>query len=118
MTVFALGVSILILGIAVRAESPWYVIAPVALALAMLVVAIILNPQSGSTLSAESLSFFHGGKEETILLADVATMKVSRWTDGPDQVTLHLKSGRVVDVPSLCADSKLVQALQGLGITE
>ncbi len=118
MTVFALGVSAVMLAFAVRYQAPWYFYAPVVLAAAMLVWLIIHNPQSGADLSADAFHFFHNGKEQTVRLADIAHMTVSRWTEGPDTVALYLKSGDVIHVPSLCADSKLAPALRDAGVVE
>jgi hypothetical protein len=101
-----------------RNEAPWYFIVPVGLSAAMGLWAIIANPQAGSRLDADSLHFYNGAAQETIRIKDVASMKVTNWTDGPDSVTLTLKSGAVIDVPSLCADSTLAVALRDLGVAE
>jgi hypothetical protein len=118
MTLFALLVGAAMLGTAAHYGAPWYFFAPVGIAVAMLIWLVVRNPQSGCDLNARSLFFFYQGKTETIPLADVASMKVTNWTDGPDTVALHLKSGKVVRVPSLCADSKLVPALRELGVID
>jgi hypothetical protein len=118
VTVFALGVGAAMLGIGVGYNAPWYFFAPVGLAVAMLVWAIVYNPQSGCVLSADRLFFHNRGKEETLYFADTASITVRSWSDGPDEVSFHLKSGRVVHVPSLCADSKLAAALRDLAIVE
>ncbi len=80
--------------------------------------AIIANPQSGLALNAETLYFFNRSTQETVRITDIASMKVSRWSDGPDTVALTLKSGGMVNVPSLCADSKLSVVLRDLGVVE
>ena len=98
--------------------APWYFLMPVALAWAIALWAIIANPQSGSVLNAETLHFYHQSKKETMRIADIASMKVSRWSDGPDTVALTLKSGGTVHVPGMCADSKLAVALLDLGVCE
>ncbi len=116
MTIFALGVSAAMLAAAIHYGASWYFYAPVGLGTAMLIWAIIRNPQSGAELNADALRFFHNGKEETVRLADIARMTASTSSDGPDTVALHLKSGKVVHVPSLCADSKLAPALRDLGV--
>jgi hypothetical protein len=118
MNFLALGVCALMLTVAFHYSAPWYFLAPVGLATAMALWGIIANPQSGSDLTSENLSFFHWGKTETIAIADIASMKVSRWSEGPDTVALNLNSGGVVHVPSVCADSKLAIALQDLGVRE
>jgi hypothetical protein len=80
--------------------------------------AILANPKTGSVLTREKLHFFNRGTKETVLVSDIASMSVRRWTDGPDTVTLHLKSGRAHAVSSLCADSRLAPALRALGVGE
>jgi hypothetical protein len=117
-TIFAFGASIAMMAFAARYAAPWYFLVPVGLAAAMALWAIIANPQTGSILTAETLHFFNRGSKETVRIADVASMKVTNWSDGPDTVALTLTSGRVIHVPSLCADSKLAVALRGLGISE
>jgi hypothetical protein len=116
--VFALVVSVIMMAFAAHHDAPWYMLAPVGLSAAMALVAIIANPQTGSTLTSQSLEFFNQGTRETIDIKDVASMKVVTWTDGPDTVTLTLKTGRAVRIPSLCADSKLAIALRSLGVRE
>jgi hypothetical protein len=115
---FALVFSLVMMAFAYHYAAPWYFLVPVGLAAAMALFAIIANPQTGSTLTTETLHFFNRGTQETVRIADVVSMKVSKWTDGPDTVALHLKSGSVVNVPSLCADSKLAIALRDLGVPE
>jgi hypothetical protein len=117
-TIFALGVSAVMLAFGAHHAAPWYFLVPVGLAAAMALWAIITNPQTGSTLTAETLHFFNRGAEEKVYIADVASMKVEKWSDGPDTVTLTLTSSRVICVPSLCADSKLAGALRVLGVSE
>ena len=118
MTFLGLVISAAMLAFAAYHAAPWYFLVPVALSGAMTIWAIIANPQSGSVLNAETLHFFHQSKEEIVPIADIASMKVSRWSDGPDTVTLTLKSGGKVHIPSMCADSKLAVALKDLGVEE
>jgi hypothetical protein len=116
--VFALVFSLAMLAFAARYAAPWYFLVPVGLAAAMALWAIIANPQTGSILTPETLHFFNRGSKETVCIAEIASMKVTNWSDGPDTVAITLKSGDVVYVPSLCADSKLAVALRGLGVDE
>jgi hypothetical protein len=117
-TIFALGVGMAMLALGISHAAPWYFLAPVALSLAMALWLIIANPQSGSVLNTETLYFFYRNKKETLRIADIASMKVTDWSDGPDTVAITLKSGDIVHVPSMCADSKLAVALRGLKIAE
>jgi hypothetical protein len=116
--IFVLGVSVMMLAFAAHYEAPWYFLVPVGLSAAMALWAIITNPQTGLTLNADTLHFFNRGTQETVQIRDVASMKVTKWSDGPDTVALTLTSGRIVYVPSMCADSKLAVALRELGIDE
>ena len=117
-TIFALGVSAVMVAVGVSYGAPWYFIAPVVLAGAMALWAIIANPQSGLVLNAEMLYFFHRSTKKTVRITDIASIKVSQWSDGPDTVAITLKSGGIVHVPSLCADSKLAAVLRNLGVVE
>jgi hypothetical protein len=116
--VFVLGVSLAMLAYGAYREAPWYFLMPVGLSVAMALWAIIANPQAGSTLKADTLYFYNRGTQETIRIKDIASMKISNWTDGPDTVALTLKSGDIVHVPSMCADSKLAVKLRELGVAE
>lgn len=118
ITILVLCLSVAMIGFAVHHAAPWYFLVPVGLSGAMTLWAIIANPQSGSVLNGETLCFFHRSTQETVRINDIFSMKVSRWSDGPDTVALTLKSGGVVHVPSLCADSKLAVALRDLGVVE
>jgi hypothetical protein len=118
MTVVVLCFSVAMLAFVAQHAASWYFLVPVLLSGAMALWAIIANPQTGATLDAETLHFFSQGTEETVQIADIASMKVSRWSDGPDTVALTLKSGDIVHVPSLCADSRLAVMLKDLGIVE
>lgn len=117
-TFFAFFVSLALLVAVASYALPWYFYVPLALSVAMSLWAIIADPQTGSELSAETLHFFNRHHKDTIRIADIASMKVTNWTDGPDTVALTLKSGRVVHIPSMCADSKLGPALRELGVAE
>jgi hypothetical protein len=116
--IFVLIVSMLLLAIAAGYSASWHFLLPVCLSGAMALWAIIENPKKGSILTAETLHFFNHGTQEIVSIKDIVRMKVTKQSDGPDTVTQTLKSGRVVHIPSLCADSQLAIALQHLGITE
>jgi hypothetical protein len=113
-----LGISLALLGFVAYREAPWYLFIPVGLSMAMALWAIIADPQAGSRLNTDTLHFYNRATQETIRIKDVASMKVSNWTDGPDTVALTLKSGDLVNVPGICADSELAVALRDLGVPE
>jgi hypothetical protein len=117
-TIFALGVSLLIWAFAAHYAAPWYFQAPVGLSAAIALWSIIANPQTGSSLTAETLYFYNNSDTETVHVSDIASMKITHWSDGPDTITLTLISGRVIQVPSMCADSKLAVMLRELGVSE
>jgi hypothetical protein len=117
-TLFALVFSIAMLGFGLLHQAPWYYLVPVWIPLAMLVWVIARNPQSGSVLTAQSLTIYYTGKNETVMLHDISSMTVTNWSDGPDTVCLTLVSGRKINIPSMSADSKLAPALRQLGVAE
>jgi hypothetical protein len=116
--IFVLAVSILLLAIAASYSAPWYFLLPVFLSATTALWTIIENPKTGATLTAETLHFYYRRTQEIVSIKDIVSMTITKWSDGPDTVTLNLKSRRVVHIPSLCADSQLAVALQHLGITE
>ncbi len=115
---FVLCFSVAMIAFVARYSDTWYFQIPVVLSAAVALWAIIANPQTGSTLTTQKLSFYNRSKPEDVLIKDIASMKVTNWTDGPDTVALTMKSRVVVHVPSMCADSKLAVALRELGISE
>ena len=117
-TIAAFCLFALILGFGITYGAPWYFLMPVGLFGLLIVWAIVANPQTGLVLTRYELQFFNRSTKQAVAVDDIAGMTVGQWSDGPDTVTLHLKSGQMVQVPSLCADSKLAPALRVLGITD
>ena len=117
-TLFGLCASAAMLTFGIYYNAPWYFLLPASLCAGMMLLAILFNPKTGSVLTAEKLQFHNRSAKDTVLIADIASIKVRNWTDGPDTVELTLKSGRAIHVPSLCADSKLAVALRALGVSE
>jgi hypothetical protein len=117
-TISGLIVSIAMLAIAAAYAAPWYFVAPAVLSALMLIWAIARNPQSGCDLDRTTLHFFTQAETVRVHLTDIVSMKVTRWSDGPDSVTLTLASGDKITVPSMCADSKLAVTLKELGVVE
>jgi hypothetical protein len=118
MTIFAFVVSVAMMGFAAHYAAPWYFLVPVGLSAVMALLAIIANPQTGSTLSSKTLQLLNRGKTETIHIKDIVRMRVTHWHDGRDSVSLTLKSGGFIYVSALCADNGLVIALRELGVNE
>lgn len=77
---------------------------------------LIANPQSGAVLTRETLRFFHGKKDQIIRLTDIASVKRRSYSESSDDVTLTLRSGQKVYVPSQSVDRRLDAALQKVGI--
>jgi hypothetical protein len=117
-TILASGLFAAMLAIGLVVKAPWFYFLPLALGGLISMWAIWRNPKSGSTLTASALTFFNRSDNKTIFLADIASMKVQNWTDGPDTVVLNLRSGMTVHIPSLCADSKLAVALRAQGVPD
>jgi hypothetical protein len=117
-TVFVLCLSVVMMAFGVHYTAPWYFLVPLGLAAGMALWATLTNPQTGSRLTGNTLTFCNRGTKESVPVGEIASMTVQNWTDGPDTVVLHLISGRAVAVPGLCADSKLAIALRELGIKE
>lgn len=116
VVICALIASIIMLTIGFYFGAPWYFLMAPAAAIIMTLLAIISNHQAGSILTADALHFYNRGTSKKVLICEIATMSVTRWSDGPDTIALTLKSGHTVHVPAISADSKLAVALQKLGI--
>lgn len=96
--------------------APWFWFLPIGFALAGAVWLLAANPQSGCVLTKDALHFYALDMRRTVALSDIAAMDVQRWSEGPDSVTLILRSGERIAVPSTCGGSALVAALDRAGI--
>lgn len=97
-------------------DAPWYAMAPMWAALLGVGWLLVTNPQSGAVLTQRSLRFFHGRQSRTIALADIVSVKRHIWSEGPDEVTLVLKNGEEVVLPSQSIDRNFVAALEAAGV--
>ncbi len=104
------------IGLGLLYSAPWQFFVPATMVVAMMAWAVARNPLSGTDLDVETLQFFHNGTRTTVRLTEINYLTVHRNTDEPDTVRLVIKSGKIIHVPSLCADSQLASALQRLGI--
>jgi hypothetical protein len=115
---FVFVLSLVMMAVVSGHPVPWHFYVPVVLAGSMALWAIVANPQTGATLTPQVLQIMNRSHQESLNVADIVSIKVTTWTDGPDTVQLTLTSGRKFQVPSLCADSKLATALRDLGVRE
>jgi hypothetical protein len=98
--------------------APWYWMAIVGLPTLALLFTVWANKRSGSRITAEILRFFHGKTDRTFHIADIAGLRVHRWSDGPNDVELQLKSGERVDIPADARGKGFVEALKTAGVAE
>jgi hypothetical protein len=114
MLAFALGM--LALGIVYAA--PWYWMVIVGLSALVVLFVVWTNEQSGSLITCDTLRFFQGKTDRTLRIADIAGLRVQRWSDGPDGVELELKSGERIDVPADVRGKGFIEALKQAGVPE
>jgi hypothetical protein len=95
---------------------PWFAMLPGCLACLAVGWPLFTNRQSGAILTRDTLLYFHGKKNRTIKLIDIASVERRSWSESPDDVALTLVSGEKVYLPSPCVDRGLDAALQKAGI--
>jgi hypothetical protein len=110
ITYLALGVSLAMLALGYGYGAPWFFLAPVAFVVVMSAAMIIINRQSGMELIGSEVRFYSGNWAETIAVADIIDMQVTRWSDGAPSATLSLKTGKKFSIPGYCVGS--VKALE------
>jgi hypothetical protein len=117
-TILALMLFIAMTMIALYAKADWYFFIPIVIGGAMLVWMVIVNRTSGARLNEQRLYLYIGTWQKTINVSDMASLKVTRWSDGAPTLTLKLKTGKSELVSSNCVgDSKtFCAALEQLGI--
>jgi hypothetical protein len=104
--VFVIGaISLVMVMIAYHYNAEWYFFIPLGLSLAMSLWSIIVDRLSGMDLAGTSITMFAGNWKNTIDIADIAAVKITRWTDGAPTVVLKLKNGKSETVPGYCLGS-------------
>jgi hypothetical protein len=112
------AISLVMIVISFQYNAEWYFFIPLGLSLAMSLWAIIVDRLSGMDLAGTSITLFAGTWKNTIGIADIAAVKVTRWSDGAPTVTLTLKNGKREMVPGYCIGSskEFADALAARGI--
>jgi hypothetical protein len=114
MLAFAVGM----VAVGIVYAAPWYWMAIVGLSALALLFMVWTNTQSGSLITAETLRFFHGKTDRTLRIDNITGLHVHRWSDGPDDVTLQLKSGEHIDIPADARGKGFIDALKQAGVPE
>lgn len=116
MTYFAGLFAASMVGFGYWANAPWYAMLPMVGALLGMGWLLAANVQSGAQLTVHKLRFYHGRLDRIIALADVASVERHVWSEGPDDITLILKDGERVAIPSQSVDRQFVAALKTAGL--
>lgn len=119
VTILALTVSIGFLAFGAAYGAPWWWYPPALFAALLAGYAALCNPQSGICLDQRQLCVFSGAWQRTVALADLRSISIDDWSEGPPTATAHLKDGTSFAIPSLCLPKKavLIDVLQHFGIS-
>ncbi len=119
MTIAALIVAAIMIATGVAYDAPWYFMAPVLLAGAMLTYMIAVNRKSGMELKDAKLRVYAGSWEESVSVSDVVTMKITRWMEGAPTIVLMLLNNKTLDIPGYCCGSAkdLSEAMASHGVS-
>lgn len=81
---------------------PLLIWVPLGLFLVMTAWLLIRNPVTGMRLSVEGWEFRGARFDRTVPLAAIDHVSIREWSDGPDTVRIHLRTGEVLEPPSVC----------------
>ena len=117
-TIFALAAATGFLAFGFLKGAPWWWHPPVLLAVLLAGYAVFLNPRSGIHLDARRFSVFSGSWTRSVALADLASVDIVDWSEGPPSATAYLKDGTSFAIPSMCLPERtvLVDALGRFGV--
>jgi hypothetical protein len=107
-TIFALVCGSCFLGFAISNDAPWWLYPPILMAFGLAGYAVLLNPQAGITIDARTLTVFSGSWNQTADLADITSVTIVGFSDGPPYAKASLKDGSSLDLPALCVPEKTV----------
>lgn len=115
-TFFGLAVCLGMSGLGLSYAAPWYFMAVIMLTGAMLVWAIIANPQTGVKLTRSALSFYFRGRREDVSLSDIGSARIWNQMGSGTSALILMKSGKKMNIPAMCINRKFGDALQQTGI--
>jgi hypothetical protein len=117
-TILALAMSIAMIAVVAYVQADWYFYVTALLAASMLAWMVAFNRVSGARLNQQRLYLYIGTWQKSINVADMAGLKVTRWSDGAPTLTLKLHTGKSEMISGNCVgDSKsFCAALEQLGI--
>jgi hypothetical protein len=98
--------------------APWYVYAPVLLALLLSGWGIAFNRRSGVAVSKDEIELYSGSWRRSLQTVSVKNYRVNLWSEGPDCLYLMLADGEKFLIPTTCAGptAALREALESVGI--
>jgi hypothetical protein len=118
ITIVAFLVAAIMIATGVAYKAPWYFMAPMLFAGAMLAFMIAVNRKSGMELKDTTLRVYSGKWEENVSVSEIVTMKITRWMEGAPTIVLVLSNNKVLDIPGYCCGfaKDLSEAVASRGI--
>ncbi|MEM8632354.1 MAG: hypothetical protein AAGF74_14045 [Pseudomonadota bacterium] len=114
----AATVCIVLFVLAAATKAPWYIWLFWCAATIGVIWALVANPRAGLSIHGGRLKAFHGAREIDIALDEITHVTIEKWSDGHDDVNLHLPRGEQLAVPgeALPPGQTLENALLAEGI--
>lgn len=111
-------ISLIMIGVGLAHNAPWYFLVPVGSAGLMTLIMLITNSRSGLALSQSSLHLFKDNWEERFGLSEITQVRVKSFSDGQPSVWLDLKHRPSYRIPGYCFGSSkaFIEALKARGI--
>jgi hypothetical protein len=105
ITLVALCLSTAMLAVAVAYGVELFYLAPVFIALLMLLWMVIVNRRTGMALTGDQLMIFVGNRQQVVATADIRSVKFVNWMEGAPTITMRMANGPDVDIPGYCFGS-------------
>ena len=117
-TILGLAASTCFLALGAIYGAPWWWHPPVLFAVGLASYAVFFNPQSGIHLNSRQLSVFSGSWTRSVERAELISISIVDWSDGPPTATAILDDGTSFAIPSMCLPERavFVDALKRFGI--
>jgi hypothetical protein len=88
------------------------------IATAALLVAVVVNRQSGLSIADGHLRIVDGVRRSEVPLSDIARVTMTRWSEGPGEWVIELNGGRRIALPAMAVPpgEQLADALESRGV--
>jgi uncharacterized protein (DUF58 family) len=97
-------------------DAPWYFLAIAGVTLAMALLAMIANPQTGLRMTRETIHFYHGRHTQDVAVSNIRSARIISHIDAGPSALLTLQSGEKIAIPAMCINGRFADALAKAGV--